>query len=164
MKGIFLASVLMATSAVTALSVPDDIDTDFKAYMDYRCITCQSSPQYKLQQFAWTDENGLRRYDDYYLVALGSYYSSTVGDCFKVTLDTGETFKCMVGDCKADCDTDILHMYHPMKGNKGNVIEFIVDTKNLPREVKQMGTVSAIDIFEGDIESIEKIEYFEKGY
>jgi len=155
--GILLASALI-------FSVPEDVDTDFKAYMDYRYITCKSSPQYKLQQYAWTDENGLRRYDDYYLVALGSYYSTTVGDCFKITLDTGETFNVMVGDCKADCDTDSKHMYHPMRDGGGNVIEFIVDTKSLPREVRQMGTVSAIDIFEGNVESIEKITYQEKGY
>lgn len=157
MVGILLASALM-------LSVPEDIDTDFKAYMDYKCITNTKSPQYKLQQYAWTDEYGLRRLDDYYLVAMGSYYSSTVGDCFKITLDTGETFDVMIGDCKADCDTDSEHMYHPMSDNRGNVIEFIVDTKSLPKDVKWMGTVSAIDIFEGNIESVEKIQYVEKGY
>ena len=157
-----MVGILLAASIT--FSVPEDIGTDFKAYMDYRCITNTKSPQYKLQKYAWTDEYGLRRYDDYYLVALGSYYSSTVGDCFKITLDTGESFECMVGDCKADCDTDSKHMYHPMKDGNGNVVEFIVDTKSLPKEVRKMGTVSAIDIFEGDIESIEKIEYVEKGY
>lgn len=157
MVGIILASALI-------FSVPEDIDTDFKAYMDYRTITNTRSPQYKLQSQAWTDDNGLRKVDDYYLVAMGSYYSSTVGDCFEITLDTGESFKVMIGDCKADKDTDILNMYHPMNNNKGNVIEFIVDTKELPREVRQMGTVSAIDIFEGNVESIEKIPYLEKGY
>ena len=155
--GILLASALM-------FSVPENIDTDFKSYMDYKYITCKSSPQYKLQQFAYTDDNGLRKVDDYYLVALGSYYSTTVGDCFKVTLDTGESFKVMLGDCKADCDTDSTNMYHPMRNGGGNVIEFIVDTKSLPKDVRRMGTVSAIDIFEGDVESIEKIEYEEKGY
>ncbi|MBO7453463.1 MAG: hypothetical protein J6U54_24280 [Clostridiales bacterium] len=155
--GILLASAL-------TFSVPEDISTDFKSYMDYRCITCETSPQYKLQQYAWTDENGLRKVDDYYLVAMGSYYSSTVGDCFKITLDTGETFNVMIGDCKADKDTDSQHMYHPMRDGGGNVLEFIVDTRKLPREVRLMGTVSSIDIFEGDIESIEQITYQEKGY
>lgn len=157
-----MVGVLLCASMI--FSVPEDISTDFKSYMDYRCITNTNSSQYKLQKYAWTDENGLRRYDDYYLVALGSYYSSTVGDCFKITLDTGETFDVMVGDCKADCDTDSTHMYHPMRDGSGNVIEFIVDTKELPKEVRRMGTVSAIDIFEGNVESIEKIEYMEKGY
>lgn len=157
-----MVGVLLCASMI--FSVPEDISTDFKSYMDYRCITNTNSSQYKLQKYAWTDENGLRRYDDYYLVALGSYYSSTVGDCFKITLDTGETFDVMVGDCKADCDTDSNHMYHPMRDGSGNVIEFIVDTKELPKEVRRMGTVSAIDIFEGNVESIEKIEYMEKGY
>ena len=115
-----MVGILLAASIT--FSVPEDIGTDFKAYMDYRCITNTKSPQYKLQKYAWTDEYGLRRFDVYYLVALGSYYSSTVGDCFKITLDTGESFECMVGDCKADCDTDSKHMYHPMKDGNGNII------------------------------------------
>jgi len=158
-----MIGVSILLSASMMFEVPD-VDTEFKAYMDYRAITNTRSSQYKLQKQAWTDENGLRRFDDYYLVAMGSYYSSTVGDCFKITLDSGETFKCMIGDCKADCDTDSEHMYHPMTEGRGNVIEFIVDTKKLPKEVRTMGTVSAIDIFEGDVESIEKIEYIERGY
>ena len=43
-------------------------DTSFKAYMDYRCITNKASDQYKLQLSAWTDDMGLRRVDNYYLV------------------------------------------------------------------------------------------------
>lgn len=32
-----------------------NLDTSFKAYMDYRCITDETSQQWEIQQKAWTD-------------------------------------------------------------------------------------------------------------
>lgn len=147
-----MVHLLLAASMI--FTVPD-IDSNFKSYMDYRCITNTESAQYKLQQDCYTDENGLRVYDGYYVVALGTYYSSTIGDKFKITLDSGEELYCVVGDVKADCDTDKTNRYVPINGN---IIEFIVDTRKLPKDVRFMGTVSALDDFEGSVESIEKIE------
>lgn len=146
--------VTLLLAAQMIFTVPD-VDSNFKSYMDYRCITNTSSDQYKLQQKCYTDDNGLRVYDGYYAVALGTYYSSTIGDKFHITLDTGEEFDVIVGDVKADCDTDKTNRYVPVNGN---IIEFIVDTKKLPKDVRFMGTVSALDDFEGSVTSIEKIE------
>lgn len=146
--------VTLLLAAQMIFTVPD-VDSDFKSYMDYRCITNTSSDQYKLQQKCYTDDNGLRVYDGYYAVALGTYYSSTIGDKFHITLDTGEEFDVIVGDVKADCDTDKTNRYVPVNGN---IIEFIVDTKKLPKDVRFMGTISALNEFEGSVESIEKIE------
>lgn len=146
--------VTLLLAAQMIFTVPD-VDSNFKSYMDYRCITNTSSDQYKLQQKCYTDDNGLRVYDGYYAVALGTYYSSTIGDKFHITLDTGEEFDVIVGDVKADCDTDKTNRYVPVNGN---IIEFIVDTKKLPKDVRFMGTISALDDFEGSVESIEKIE------
>lgn len=146
--------VTLLLAAQMIFTVPD-VDSDFKSYMDYRCITNTSSDQYKLQQKCYTDDNGLRVYDGYYAVALGTYYSSTIGDKFHITLDTGEEFDVIVGDVKANCDTDKTNRYVPVNGN---IIEFIVDTKKLPKDVRFMGTVSALDDFEGSVTSIEKIE------
>ena len=47
-------------------------ETWFKAYMDYRTITDTASRQYQLQQSAWTDDQGLRRLGEDYLVAMGT--------------------------------------------------------------------------------------------
>lgn len=160
-----LASAIITLSTGARISAQEytipDIDSDFKSYMDYRCITSELSPQYKLQQYAWTDENGLRRKDDYYLVALGTYYSDTIGDCFLITLDTGDSFKAMVGDVKDDKDTDSTNRYRPMEYGKGNIVEFIVDTKSLDSFTRKMGTVSVIEGFGGNIQSIESIDYEE---
>lgn len=151
-------NLLTLTLASTMIFSVPDIDSDFKAYMDYRAITNTKSPQYKLQQVSGTDENGIRTHNGYYLIALGTYYSTNIGDRFKITLDSGEVLLCEVGDIKADCDTDETNRYVPCNGN---IVEFIVDTKKLPDDVRMMGTVSAIDIFEGNVESIEKLEAFE---
>lgn len=146
-------------------SIPD-YDTSFKAYMDYRAITDKSSAQYMLQREAYTDDMGLRKYEDHYIVAMGTYYSDNVGDTFKITLDNDTSFNVIIGDIKADCHTDSKNMYSPVYNENGNfisanVIEFIVDTKKLDKSVKRMGTVSAYDIFKGNIVKIERTDIYE---
>ena len=140
-----------------------DKDTDFKTYMSYRAITNTNSAQYKLQQEAWTDENGLRKIGDDYMIAVGSFYSKHIGDRFKITLDSGVEFTAIVGDLKADKHTGSQHMYTPVYNAYGkfisaNVIEFIVDTSSLPSSVRRAGSVGALDDFSGNIKSIEKIK------
>jgi hypothetical protein len=142
--------------------LPDN-DTDFKTYMSWRAITNTRSAQYKLQQEAWTDENGLRKVGDDYCIAVGTFYSRTVGERFKITLSSGTEFTAIVGDIKADRCTDSKNMYTPVYNERGkiisaNVIEFIVDTSSLPREVRRAGTVGALDGFAGNIKTIEKIK------
>lgn len=147
---------MLSCLIATCLLVPN-IDTSFKAYMDYRTITNTESAQYKLQQDCWTDENGLRRQTDDYVVAMGTYYSNTIGDRFEITLDNGNNFTVIIGDIKADKHTDSKNMYYPMGDGKGNVIEFIVDAKKLDKTAKNWGDISAIDFFDGEIEEIKKL-------
>lgn len=156
-----IRKIITTAAACAVFAVPTEVNTDFKSYMDYRTITKTDSPQYKLQKEAVTDKNGLRKKGDYYIIALGTYYSDTVGDCFEITLDSGESFKAIVGDIKDDRHTDRYHRYHPMSDGRGDVVEFIVDAKKLPRKVKIWGSVSALEEFSGEIESIESIEYTE---
>lgn len=132
--------------------------TSFKSYMSWRAITNTRSDQYKLQQECWTDTDGLRRYDEYYVIALGSYYTSNIGDTFKVTLDSGETFKAVVGDFKADRHTDKNNQYTPTESCGKCVLEFIVDTGTLDRTARKMGDISYIKGFDGNVEKMEKLE------
>ena len=132
-------------------------DTSFKSYMDWECITNTNSTQYKLQQDCWTDDTGLRRYGDDYVVALGSYYAKYIGERFRVTLSTGEEFPAVVGDFKADCHTDSLNRYTPMGDGGKNVVEFVVDTQELDDTARKMGDISYIEGFEGNVERIEKV-------
>lgn len=142
------------------LLIPD-IATDFKAYMDYRTITDEKAPQWKYRELAHTDDNGFRRIADDYVVALGTYYATGVGERFRVTLDTGVSFTVITGDIKDNKHTDPTNRYTPIfNGNKslgGCVVEFLVDIEKLDKNAKLLGTVSYFDEFEGDIAKIEKL-------
>lgn len=158
-------SGIKSKNNITEYSIPN-YDTSFKTYMDYRCITDKTSAQYMLQMEAHTDDMGLRKYEDHYIVAMGTYYSDNVGDTFKITLDNNTSFNVIIGDIKADCHTDSKNMYSPVYDEDGNfvsanVIEFIVDTKKLDRSVKKLGTIEAYDDFKGNIVKIERTDIYE---
>jgi hypothetical protein len=138
------------------------LNSDFKAYMPYDSITDKTAPQWFYRQNAWTDSNGLRRVGTDYLVAMGTYYTESVGERFRITLDTGNVFTVTIGDIKNPAHTDRYNMYTSVKDNYGNfysanVVEFIVDTDKLDSYAKILGTVSCIDGLEGNIEKVEKI-------
>ena len=130
--------------------------TSFKSYMSWKAITNTRSKQYKLQEDCWTDSYGLRRYNEDYVIALGSYYSSNIGDRFKITLDTGKSFNAVVGDFKANKHTDPLNQYTTTENSGKCVVEFIVETGRLDSTAKRMGDISYISNFKGNVEKIEK--------
>ena len=122
----------------------------FKSYTDYRMLS-KSSVQWKLQEQAYTDENGLRKIDDAYLVALGSYYGTTLGTRYTVTLSNGSVFDIVLCDCKQDRHTDAKNQ---VCLSNGSILEFYVDTSQLPKGVRRSGSISSIDFFSGSIISI----------
>jgi len=127
-----------------------------KTYMDYRKITNTSSEQYKLQQNkdCYTTDTGLRKVNEYYCIAVGTYYSENIGDKLIVHMENGESFKAIVADIKDDKHTDETNRQHR---KDGSVIEFVVDTKKLPELVRKMGDISYMnEIFEGEIIAIIK--------
>lgn len=125
--------------------------------MDYRALTSKSSPQYKLQQSenTTTDEDGFRKYNGEYMIALGSYYGSEIGTRYRITLDTGKQFYAVLGDQKSDAHTDALHQHR-----NGNVVEFIVDTNVMSATCKRMGDMSYAENadLQGKVVSIEKLD------
>ena len=126
---------------------------EFKSYTDYKCLA-RNSAQWKLQERAYTDGNGLRKIGDAYLVALGSYYGTTLGTRYEVALSNGNTFNIILCDFKKNIHTD--------KNNKvtlsdGSILEFYVNGDKLPSHVKKLGTISAIPFFQGGVVSITKI-------
>ena len=134
----------------------DGMDTSIKTWMDYRAITDKSSPQWRLQQDAYTDENGLRKVGDYYCVAFGTGISNGIGSKFKVTFDNGNEILVIVADHKADRHTDKTNTYMNIN-DKANVMEFIVDSNKLNNTAKVMGNVNYISGFEGQIIYIEEV-------
>lgn len=148
--------------SVAALSVPDG-NTAFKSYMSYTAITNKESEQWQLQQNAVTDENGLRMVDGRYMVAVGSYYSNTIGEKIEIELEGGCRIPAIVGDLKADVHTDEKNQYRAVYDSDGNfisknVVEFIVDMNTLDKKAKNWGDISAIEGFEGNVVGIYKID------
>lgn len=162
-----LSKLMLAGGIALCVSIPVNAMTydvpsnsDFKSYMDFKTITCKSSKQYKLQQLAVTDENGLRTYDGRYCIALGNGFNVTVGDYVDVSLEDS-VLECVVGDIKQDIHTgaDNMQVVH-----NGNVVEFIVETSSMDKSVARSGNVSNISGFEGDVKTITVLSKDGKNY
>lgn len=145
---VLLLSMGLTAKAATLYEMPHN--SAFKAYMSYKKITNKSSKQYRLQQSATTDSNGLRRYNGRYMVAVGSYFGAPVGTYLDVELSTGELLRCVIGDRKQDIHTDSLNL----QAHNGNIIEFIVDVKALDPHVASSGDISNIPGFSGYVVSV----------
>ena len=127
--------------------------------MGYKAITLTSSNQYKLQKIASTDKNGFRKVGDRYCIAVGSYYTTTIGQYIDVELKNGNVIKGILADCKADKDTDSTNRIH----SDGSVVEFVVDTDHLDKTCKIMGDISYINNWDSKVVNIkvyDKIEGF----
>lgn len=174
MLGLITSSLFTTVSAkavdvtYTNMGVPN-IQSYFKTWMDYRCITDKSSPQYKMvnkinNNWIYTDSEGfLRAYgekdlgipDDYYVIALGSYYGTNITDKYKITTDTGKVFYGILGDQKNDKHTNSTNQYASMN----DIVEFVVNTKVLNKDVKRMGSANVYMPLNGNITKIEKIDF-----
>ncbi len=169
LTSVFAASAQAMTAAYTQLGVPP-IDSSFKTYMDYRCITNTESAQYAyLKRWGWSDYDGFMRCngetdlgitDNYYMIAMGSYYGTGIGTKYRITTDTGNVFYGVLTDCKADCDTDYTHRY----SYNNDVIEFIVDTNRLDKNVKLFGSANVYMPLNGKIASVERITFTQEDY
>lgn len=137
-------------------SVPlPSLPTNIKTFTDYRCYNLWYSPHYRLQQASYSDEYGLRKFNDDYIVAMGAFYTTNIGDRFRVTLDNGNVFTVILGDGKAPIDCDETNMYAPCVDYNGercaNVLEFIIDSDILSNEVYSRGSIDCLDVFSGNI-------------
>lgn len=126
--------------------------SSFKSYMDYRALTDTSSTQYEMQQSAYTDDNGLRKIDEHFCVAMGTYYGE-LGDILHIETDEGATWTVILSDIKSDVHTDSTHRYTTANNC---MMEFIVDTSAMDHGIKQSGTVNALG-FQGKICKVTKI-------
>lgn len=115
-------------------------NSGFKSFMDYRTITNTESQQYKLQQhYAYTGEYGIRMADSRYIVAIGTYFTPDIGRYFDIILENGTVIPCILGDQKADADTDSNNI---ITKHNGCMSEFIVDSYALNKDVKFYGDMS----------------------
>ncbi len=141
-----------ASPAISKTVTPPPNSGKFKSFMDYRAITNRASRQYELLHSSniITNEQGLRCYqlDDqvYPLVAVGSGVTTQVGQRLDISIQANNqpeyVLQAVVGDLKADKDTDSTHTYHVVDKS---MVEFLVDTPRLRRAeplVTKMGNLS----------------------
>ena len=158
-------SVNALTTTYTNLEVPTNVNTSFKTWMDWRCITNKKSAQYKfINAWGWRDSEGFMRCggerdlgitDDYYLIALASYYGTKIGTKYRITTDTGKVFYGALADMKANKHTNSTNQY----ASHNDVVEFLIDTRYLNKSVKKMGNANVYSPLEGRIAKIERIDF-----
>lgn len=111
-----------------------------KTYEPYTAITSVDSRQYKLQQEAYTNEDGFRMINGRYMIATGSGVSHDIGRYIDVVLENGTVIPCVIGDAKADAHTD--REFHIMTRKSHCVSEFIVDTSVMDPDLQSSGNMS----------------------
>lgn len=137
------------------MNVPDD--KLFKSYMGEQFIKSKSSNQYILKEKYELDEStGIYTVDNRYCCALGSYYTTTIGQKFDVFMKSGEIICCILADCKNDFHTDSLKQYTIANGS---VVEFVVNEEVIIPKISingnNTGDISTLGgIFEGEIDYI----------
>ena len=115
-------------------------NSGFKSFMDYRAITATGSDQYKLQSmYAETGANGIRMVNGRYCLAIGSRFTSNIGQYFDLILANGTVIPCILADQKADVHTDSDNI---ITEHNGCLSEFVVDTEYLNQTVRQRGNAS----------------------
>lgn len=127
----------------TVFNIPESYNQrDFKSYESYKVITSKNSPHYKLQnQYAVTGPEGIRKVDDRFCIAVGSYFTTTIGQYIDIVLANGTIIPCILGDQKSDAHTDEQHIAH---STDGSIVEFIVDLDVLNELPRKMGNISYV--------------------
>lgn len=115
------------------IDISEVAEANTKTYMKYQTLGYDSwnrQGHLARQSKAYTGEYSLRMIDGRIFIAVGSYYCRQVGTYIDVLLEDGTVLPCIMGDAKANKDTDITHRYQ--KYDK-SVIEFIIDSPGKDR-------------------------------
>ena len=123
----------------TEMSLPDQTNK-FISYLPHDKITRKGSKQLAYVVLGKPDENAMYKYQDKFMVAMGSYYGE-LGTCFKVTMSEGGTIEIIMTERKADKDTDKNNQYCI---HNGSVLEFIVDEIKLPKEIRENSQIQKL--------------------
>lgn len=142
--------VIVQQSIGTEKDVPSN--NSFKSYMDADTITSRNTDQYKLKdKYVIDEQTGIWTVDERYCIAVGSYYTQSIGTYIDVVMENGSTLHCILGECKRNRDTDYTNRQNP----NGSVVEFIVNTSSMPSIARKMGNCSyACEEMKGEIKSI----------
>lgn len=125
----------------------------------YKSAFVSNSYQYKLQQECFTDpETGIRYYNSdgkrYLCAAMAGAYGVEIGHTYNITLKNGYSFDVILSDFKHPIDDVRYDDYGDVTQNYDGeealcIIEFVVDMVYVPKVVKDVGTMTALDLFGG---------------
>lgn len=147
---------------LTEIELPQGRSTKNKTYMDYTLITDKTSEQYRfIQDNCEVSDNGFLMVDnEWYCVALGNYFSDSIGTKYIITLGNGNQIKIIKTEIKDNLHTCDLNYQHKIDGS---VIEFLLDTSKLQDKKTQNGylwngNLNNIIEFNGEIVKIERVD------
>ncbi|MFV0380837.1 MAG: hypothetical protein ACK5KR_01175 [Breznakia sp.] len=121
-----------------------------KNYMDYRVLSPYSVQGRILNAQTSVQSNGLLVTSDGFIAtALGSSFGS-LGNKFRITTATGQVFKIIKVDEKAD-----YHTTNGCQDSSGSMIEFIVDTRLISPYARTWGSFHVLSRFSGNVVNVE---------
>lgn len=93
----------------------------------------------ELNRLASPDTDGFMKLDNRYLIAVGSRFGTKIGQYLDLVLENGVVIPCIMGDLKADQDTDLTHTftYH-----SSCCSEFIIDEHTIRSDIFERGNAS----------------------
>ena len=92
-----------------------------------------------INALASPDEDGFMKLDNRYLIAVGSKFNTVPGQYIDLILANGVTIKCIMGDEKADADTDATNTF---TYRSRCCSEFIIDDKTIRKDIYERGNAS----------------------
>ena len=126
------ASPILNTWSLTDVAYTDYeapvLDSDSKTFMRFQKLGYNEGNKQSAicrGSYAYTGDYCIRMVDGRYLIALGTYYTSTIGQYVDIVLENGTVLPCILGDVKSPTHTDDTNRYQ--RWDK-SVMEFIVDS------------------------------------
>ena len=92
-----------------------------------------------INELAEPDQDGFMKLNDRYLIAVGSRFNTAPGQYLDLVLENGVVIKCIMGDAKADRDTDPTNTF---TYRSTCCSEFIIDKKTIRRDIYERGNAS----------------------
>lgn len=107
--------------------------------------------------FYYVEADGIK----YYTVAMASYFTSMIGEKFRITLENDKTFYVIIGDQKADKDTHAGNVpgtgNHCLAGSQ-DMIEFIIDEDTAKQKLGSDNGLAANGSFNKDFDDLHRFE------
>lgn len=93
----------------------------------------------EINRLASPDQDGFMMLDDRYLIAVGSRFDTEPGQYMDLVLENGVVIPCIMGDLKADQDTDSTNTF---TYQSRCCSEFIIDKNTIRSDIYQRGNAS----------------------